>query len=91
MDIYYSNSQHSIHIEVTGRKGIYASVGCLRRSKRFGTHYDVLGLATRWMAEHGMTDSIPVMDRKDFELFATFPETFSEEGTMMKGAHGLET
>lgn len=37
-----------------------------------------------------MTDSIPVMDRKDFELFATFPETFSEEGTMMKVAHGLE-
>jgi hypothetical protein len=65
-------------------------IRCLRRSKRFGTHYDVLGLATRWMAEHGMTDSIPVMDRKDFELFATFPETFSEEGTMMKVAHGLE-
>jgi hypothetical protein len=48
----------------------------LRRSGRFVTHYDVFGLATRWMAEHGLTDSVHVMDLKDFEIFAKFPETF---------------
>ena len=51
-------------------------IKCLRSSKRFVRHYDVFGLATWWMAEHGMTDSVPVMDDNDFELFATFSETF---------------
>jgi hypothetical protein len=51
-------------------------IRCLRRSRRFVTHFDVFGLATRWMAKHVMTDSVHMMDLKDFEIFATFPETF---------------
>ncbi len=53
-----------------------SKVHCVRRSKRFVPHLDILGLATRWMSSHGTEDSVAVLDEKDLESFKLFPETF---------------
>ena len=51
-------------------------IHCLRRSKRFVPHIDVLGQALRWMASHGSSDSVAVCNEEEFLCFALFPESF---------------
>ena len=51
-------------------------VHCLRRSRRFVPHVDVLGKKLDWMTSHGTSDSIVAYDEEEFSCFAHFPESF---------------
>ena len=51
-------------------------VHCLRRSRRFVPHVDVLGKTLDWMTSHGTSDSIVAYDEEEFSCFAHFPESF---------------
>ena len=56
----------------TGRK----SIMCMYRSKRFVEHPDVLGMALKWMADHGTSDSVVPMADDELRCFAEWPESF---------------
>ena len=49
---------------------------CLRRSKRFVSHVDVLGKALEWMTVHGTANAVVAKDEEEFFRFAQFPESF---------------
>ena len=51
-------------------------INCLRKSKRFVPHMDVLGLATRWMSQHGTANSLVPIDPDELRCFAEFPGSF---------------
>jgi hypothetical protein len=54
----------------------FGHIRCLYRSRRFVSHKDVLGLALRWMAMHGSSDSVVARDDGEFLCFAQFSESF---------------
>ena len=51
-------------------------IRCLNRSKRFVTHTDVFGSATKWMVSHGTNDSVISMNENDYQCFVAWPESF---------------
>ena len=51
-------------------------IKCIRRSKRFVPHLDVLGQALEWMTAHGSADSVVALDQEELLCFALFPESF---------------
>ena len=52
-------------------------IECLRRSKRFVPHMDVLTRSIQWLEEYGgVGDSIFELNSEELELFAEFPDTF---------------
>ncbi|CAF3062969.1 unnamed protein product [Rotaria sp. Silwood2] len=53
-----------------------SSIRCLRRSKRFVSHRNVLEQAINWMATHGTSDSVIHYSDEDLLCFARFPDSF---------------
>ena len=51
-------------------------IRCLNRSKRFVTHTDVFGSATKWMVSHGTNDSVISMNENDYQCFVAWSESF---------------
>jgi len=52
------------------------SIRCLHRSKRFVAHIDVFGRILQWIANHGTTDSVAIINEDDIRCLAEFPDTF---------------
>jgi hypothetical protein len=52
------------------------SIRCLRKSKRFVPHTDILGKAFKWIVSHGTADSVVALNEDEFLCFAQFPQSF---------------
>ncbi|CAM4741603.1 unnamed protein product [Rotaria magnacalcarata] len=53
-----------------------SSIRCLRRSKKFVSHRNVLEQSITWMATHGTSDSVIHYSYDDFLCFTRFPDSF---------------
>ncbi|CAF4520684.1 unnamed protein product [Rotaria sp. Silwood2] len=53
-----------------------SSIRCLRRSKRFVPHRDILERVFSWMTTHGTSDSVIPYNIDELLCFSRFPETF---------------